>query len=52
MGVRSFVASYHFDPLNGIIIPDTSTTLAQVQAEYKDAFGEDLIVRYAARRAH
>jgi len=38
------MASYNFDPLTGVIIPDTSTTLAEVQGEYKDAFGEDLIV--------
>lgn len=37
------MASYNFDLLKGVIIPDTSTTLAEVQAEYKDAFGEGLI---------
>ena len=37
------MASYNFDPLNGVIIPDTSTTLNEVQTEYQDAFGDDLI---------
>lgn len=37
------MASYNFDPLNGLIIPDTATTLTEVQDEYKAAFGDDLI---------
>ena len=37
------MASYNFDPLKGVIIPDTSVTQAEVEAEYKEAFGDDLI---------
>ena len=37
------MASYNFDVLKGVIIPDTATTQAEVVAEYEEAFGSDLI---------
>ena len=36
--------NYTYDLSTGVIISDTSDILAQVQQEYKDVFGEDLVV--------
>lgn len=38
------MADYQYIDATGIIIPDTSTILAGVQAEYQAAFGADLVV--------
>lgn len=38
------MANYQYIDSTGVIIPDTSTILAGVQAEYKSAFGNDLVV--------
>src|ERR1700733_1802182 len=35
---------YIYDPLSGVILPQTAFVLAQVIAEYQEAFGADLIV--------
>src|SRR5699024_5241826 len=38
------MADYLYNQHNGVIIPDTSATRAQVEAESKDVFGQDLDV--------
>lgn len=38
------MADYQYINPTGTIIPDTSTILSDVQAEYKNVFGQDLIV--------
>lgn len=37
-------SQYNYIDLTGTIVPDTETTRLQVEQEYKDAFGQDLIV--------
>jgi hypothetical protein len=36
--------NYRYINTSGVIVPDTSTILEEVQSEYKEAFGEDLVV--------
>ncbi len=38
------MANYQYLTATGVIVPDTSTILAQVTAEYQGTFGSDLIV--------
>jgi uncharacterized phage protein gp47/JayE len=38
------VADYQYIAATGVIVPDTTDTQATVEGEYKDAFGNDLIV--------
>lgn len=38
------MANYQYIELTGVVVPDTSTLLTDEQAEYKLAFGNDLIV--------
>lgn len=38
------MAGYNYTTANGIIVPDTSTTKADVQTEYTQAFGPDLVL--------
>lgn len=38
------MADYQYIQETGVIVPDTGDTLAQVEQEYKDVFGPDLIV--------
>lgn len=38
------MADYLFNPQTGVIVPDTGELLADVQAEFRDAFGQDLRV--------
>src|ERR1700748_2899361 len=38
------MALYNFIIESGVIVPDTSELLSEVQQEYKDVFGEDLNV--------
>lgn len=38
------MADYQYLNQTGVIVPDTSTILSEVQGEYRDAFGADLVV--------
>lgn len=38
------MADYQYITTTGVIVPDTSTVLTEVQDEYKAAFGQDLVV--------
>lgn len=38
------MADYQYIVATGVIVPDTGDVLAQVQGEFKNAFGQDLIV--------
>src|ERR1700744_3487884 len=42
MGTSSLV--YNYIDLNGVIVPDSSSILGEVQTEWQDTFGQDLIV--------
>ena len=35
---------YQYINATGLVVPDTSATLAQVQQEWRDTFGQDLVV--------
>lgn len=37
-------SSYNYVSNRGLVIPDTATTLAQVEAEWREALGQDLDV--------
>ncbi len=37
------ISQYEYITLSGVIVPDTAVTRAIVEAEFKNAFGEDLI---------
>lgn len=37
-------ATYNYISIQGVIIPDVAVTRAEVEQEYKDAFGQDLVV--------
>lgn len=41
---RLYQMGYEYLDNNGVIVPDTADILAQVQQEFKDVFGQDLIV--------
>lgn len=38
------MADYNFVSSRGVVVPDTATTRAQVEAEWREAFGQDLDV--------
>ena len=38
------MSDYEYITSQGVVVPDTSNILSEVQQDYKDAFGDDLIV--------